>query len=460
MRRTSAWAALALVIAGVGGIGAGDKRLPGGTVEPPAAVAPKTDPKVEQLVADLGSDDYRTREKAGAALAALGEKALPGMKAALLATDNPEVQRRLAVLVRKMDVERLVAPKKVTLSVKDKTVKDTLDEMAKQTGYRIEFGGGGDGGRHTFEFDNTPFWPAVDKVAAAAGCVVVADYDDETIRVYNQDAYNPYVAYAGPFRFLATNIHSNKNIQLSGLSRRGGGPNRNEYMNLNFQIQSEPKNPMLGVTQAQVVSAVDENGASLLPPKDRNNDRSNYYENRGVRGHNVYSSLNLNRSGAGASASTIKSLKAKVGVVLLSGTAPEIVVADPLKAKAKTLVGRTVEMDFGSFAEDPGQKGQYNLDVTLKPLGVTDPDRIDYNWSNNIWSRIEVYDAAGNKYQNYGPNNFNNNGAAVQITVPFGPNDRRTGKAMKLGPPVKVVVNEWLSVTHEVTFEFKDLPLP
>ena len=49
----------------------------------------------------------------------------------------------------------------------------------------------------------------------------------------------------------------------------------------------------------------------------------------------------------------------------------------------------------------------------------------------------------------------------MQITVPFGPNDRRTGRRpAKLGPPAKLVVNEWLTVTHEVTFEFKDIPLP
>src|SRR5262249_38263945 len=153
-------------------------------------------------------------------------------------------------------------------------------------------------------------------------------YDDETIRVYNQDSVNPYVAYAGPFRFLATNIHSNKSVQLSGVSRRGGGQYRNEYMNLSFQIQSEPKCPMLGVTQAEVITAVDEFGGSLAPPKDPNN-RSEYYGGGRMRGHNTYGNLNLSRGDR--SATTIKTLKAKVGILLLTGTTPEISVSDPLK---------------------------------------------------------------------------------------------------------------------------------
>src|SRR5207249_3175816 len=180
----------------------------------PPATTPRVaetppDPAVKQLIEDLGSEDWRTREKAGRDLAALGEKALPHMRKALVATENPEVQRRLLVLVRKMDRERLVEPKRITLSAKDATAKEIFEKIAKQTGYKIEYGGGQDT-KHSFEFNNTPFWQAVDAVAAAAGCNAVAEYDDDTVRIYNQEVVNPYVAYTGPFRFIATGISSNR----------------------------------------------------------------------------------------------------------------------------------------------------------------------------------------------------------------------------------------------------------
>jgi len=469
MLRTSGWVLSALLVALAVTIvtaGAKEKRLPGGGDNPTPAplVAEKpADAKTAQLIADLGADEYRIREKAGVALTALGEKALPAMRAALLSTDNPEVQRRLAVLVRKMDVERLIAPKRVTFSVKNKGAREIFDEIAKQTGYKIDFqGDGGAQTKHTFEFENTPFWQAVDKVANAVGCVVYADGGgdgDDTVRIFNQNQVNPYVAYAGPFRFVATSIQSNTNIQLSGIPRQGGAPNRTQNMSMSFQIQSEPKNPMLGVTMAEVVTATDDTGGSLVQPRDPNN-RSNYFENRGFRGHSTYGNLNLNRAGD-KSATSIKTLKAKIGIMLLSGTTPEISVADPLKVKAKPFVGRTLEIEIASLVEDANNKGQYLLDVTMKRVGAVDPDREDYNWSNNIWNKIELIDANGNRYKSFGPNNFNNNGAAIQMTVPFGADDRRgNGKPAKLGPPVRLLVNEWLSVTHEVTFEFKDLPLP
>ena len=436
------------------------------TKEPATKEAPKPDPVVEQLIKDLGAEDYRTREKAGRDLAARGEKVLPALKAALASTDIPEVQRRLLVMVRKMDYERLVAPKLVSLSLKDKTVKEAFAEITKQTGYKIDYNNNGvprgnTETKHNFEFTKLPFWEAMDKVAGASGCSVFNDFnEDETIQVYNQDIVNPYVAYAGPFRFIANNINSNRNLQLAGLNRRGGMQNRQEFINLNFQIQSEPKNPMLGITHVDVLAASDELGGSLVPPRDPNN-RVNYF-NGIFRGHNTYGGLNLLR--ADRNANTVKILKARAGITLLSGTVPEIVITDPLKVKGKSFTGRSVEIDFGGLTEDANNKGHYSLELTAKRLGSGggDQDRgEDFNWGNCMWQRIEVLDAAGNRYPNTNGNNFpNNGGGTIQLSMPLGPEDRRTGQSAKLGPPAKVLINEWISVVHEVTFEFKDLPLP
>jgi len=462
MHRSSSWIAVAVIVIGAVVVGAKEKVSALAQPAPMPLVAVKSDAAIAQLIKDLGDEDYRTREKAGRDLVALGEKALPQMRAALRETESPEVQRRLAVMIRGMDTARLVEPKRVTLAKKEMTAKQAIDEISRQTGYKIDYSGGGPNTdeKYTFEFEKTPFWVAVDKVANAAGCVVYCeDYGDNNIRVYNQDAMNPHVAYAGPFRFLATNINTNDSIQLSGIPRRGG-LQRYANMNLSFQIQSEPKNPMLGVTQPEVISAVDESGLSMVVHRNPN-DRSYYYNqynNGSFRGHNTYGNLNLTRGDK--SATKIKSLKAKVGVVLLSGMSPEIVIADPLKVAKKTFVGRTMELDFGALSEDKNNKGHYTFEVTARKLGDNDPNRPDYNWSNVVWQKIELVDANGNQYRTYGPNNSNNNGNVVTMTIPYGNMDRRGNTTAKLGPPVKMIVNEWLSITHEVTFEFNDVPLP
>src|SRR5262245_1200167 len=236
MRIAAGWAVFGVLLAGAVGIGAKDPPPPA----PPGPAAPGGAAKdVPALIKDLGDPDYRDREEAAKALSAMGEQVLPDLRRALDATDNPEVSRRLTVLIRKLDYDRLVSPRRVTLSVKDWSVKEIIDAVAKQTGYKIEFGGGGSDQKFSFEFDNTPFWPAIDAVANAAGLTVFPDYDDEVVRIYSQDSVSPYVSYAGPFRFLATNISSNRNLQLSGLNRRGFGNRQQEHINLSFQIQSE-----------------------------------------------------------------------------------------------------------------------------------------------------------------------------------------------------------------------------
>ncbi|MDB5312690.1 MAG: repeat protein [Gemmataceae bacterium] len=459
MRTAAGWAVIGILGAGVLTAGAFQKVVV--AAAPPAAqptvAAGPIDPTVADLVTALGDPDYRTREKAGQALEAKGDKILPDLRRAMTDADNPEVARRLAVLVRRMDHDRLVAPKRVTLAVKNKSAKDVFDEIAKQSGYRIEFQGNPAADqKYSFEFDKVPFWQVVDKVAEKTGTTATTEYDDEAIRVnaFSESA-NPYVAYAGPFRFMANSISSNRNVQLSGLNRGGIGNRSNESVHINFTIQSEPKNPILGTTNhmAEVLAAADETGASMVPPKDQNNGYRAGYYNGSYQRHNVNGNINLVRGARDAT--TIKTLKAKMGIILLAGTVPEVVILDPLKTKNKKIVGRTVEIDFDSLAE---QNGQYTATLTAKKVGADDQNGIDYNWSNNLWQKLELVDEKGNRYRaNWG--NVNNNGMAVHMTVPFAANDRR-GQPQKLGPPVKLIFNEWLQVTHEVTFEFKDVPLP
>lgn len=443
-------------------VGLADKAERGPLAAPPKPVVADgpADPATKKLIDDLGGDDWRAREKAGKALEALGEKALPQMRAALLATDDPETRQRLTVLVRKMDRARLTEPKRVTFSAKGKTAHQAYQEIAKQTGYRVEFTDGADRNapKLELEFESTPFWQALDAVANAAGHTVNADNGDDVVRVYSQDQLAPYVAHAGAFRFVATNINSSRNVQLNGVSKRGGAERVNEYMNLNFMVQSEPKNPMLGTTQVELTEAKDDRGGSLLPPKEQNGYRSNYL-NGGFRGHNTYASVNLVRGDRGATA--IKSLKGRMGIVLLSGTVPEVTIADPLKVKKKDFVGRTTQLTIDSVDEDANQKGAYVVSLSARTTAEVDPNRgIDYGWSNSLWQRLELFDAQGNRYFTYGPNTSENNGLSIRMTMAFTPQDPRTGKQNKFGPPTKLVLQEWLTVTQEVTFAFKDVPLP
>ena len=435
---------------------------------PPSAPAPEpvgpADPAVAALVRDLGAADYKAREKAGRDLEELGDKALPHLRKALVDTTSPEVARRLSVLVRKMEYDRLVNPRRVTMARKSRTPKELCDEGARQTGYRIEFQGNGPAadGRHVVGFDNAPFWVAMDAIADLAGATVNTNgYDDDAVMVsaFGPPTRTPHVAYAGPFKVAATNIQLSRSLPLTGNDPRGLGFVRpSESVSLQFNLFSEPKNPLLGMSlQPAVISAEDDLGQSLAPPPNPGNPfggRVSYYGGGSYRSFNLTGSLNLVRGGR--EARTIRSLKAKVGVNLLSGVVPEVTVPNPVKAKNLKVTGRTVEVEVDSVA---GGNGGYTVSMTIKKLGQHDPNFPDYNWSNSIWQKVELTDGKGNRYRNFGPSNMNTSPTSVTMTLPFQPTDRR-GVRQQFGEPVRLVVNEWVQSTHEVTFELRDVPLP
>lgn len=438
MRTALAWTALALVFAAPAGRAAAQ--------EPPVAV----------LVERLGSDDYEVRERAGQDILQRGDKVLPELRKALDASDNPEVSRRLTVLIRKLDHDRLVSPRRVTLSVKNTSVKEVVDLIAKQTGYKIEFSGSREIGL-TFDFKDVPFWEAIDKVALAAGVSVQTGYDDDTVRLYSNSSLNPFVAYSGPFRVVAQQISLSRSVQLSGLDPNGARNRGQDHLNFSFQIFSEPKNPILGTTPAELLGGADDQGGSIIPPKDPNNSnqyRQSSYYNQGSRSHQAYGNLNLVRGHANAT--TVKTLKGRIGIVMLAGISPEVVVNDPLKVKGKSYTGRTLQVKVESVTESGNSS--YSVSIVVSRIGAAN-NQYDYSWSNNLWQKLELTDANGGKYRSFGYNSINHNPGSLAATMTFGP-DHRTANPPKLGPPTKLQFNEWQTVTHDVPFEFKDIPLP
>ncbi|MBY0513879.1 MAG: hypothetical protein K2P78_08200 [Gemmataceae bacterium] len=414
-------------------------------------------PSVAALIEKLGADDYATREQAGKDLLGMGDKVLPDLRKALAGTDNPEVSRRLAVLVRKLDLDRLVAPRRVTLSVQNKPVKDVVEAIAKQTGYKLTYNGSSDAGL-TVDWKDVPFWEAVDRVALSAGLMVQAGYDDDTVQLFPSRSLNPFVAYTGPFRVVAQQLSLSRSVQLSGLDPNGAAArNRGpESLNLSFQVFSEPKNPILGTTQAELVGGADDLGGSIIPPKDPNNPnqyRQAGYYNQGYRGHQAYGNLNLVRSNPAAA--VVRTLKGRIGIVMLAGVVPEVVVPDPLKVKNKKYTGRTIVVEVESVTETGANS--YAVTITVSRIGGN--NQYDYSWSNNLWQKLELVDEQGGKYRSFGYNSINHNPGSLHATMTFGP-DHRTPNPAKLGPPVKLTFNEWQTLTHDVAFEFKDVPLP
>jgi hypothetical protein len=139
------------------------------------AAPPAARPAPADLVAQLGSDDFRAREAAQAALQKCGPEALPALKAALASAD-PEIRLRaaplLARLQRTADSAPRIAAKTLALDYANVPLAQAVTDLRARTGLNVTI----DPARVadplrkiTCKTGELPVWEAVEALAAAAG---------------------------------------------------------------------------------------------------------------------------------------------------------------------------------------------------------------------------------------------------------------------------------------------------
>jgi hypothetical protein len=403
-------------------------------------------PPIEKLIAQLGDRNFRVREAAGRALEARGEESLPVLRKAAAGAD-PEIRRRVEVLSQRIERSVLLAPKHVSLVCKNTSVKEVVADLAKQTGYQIQWQGN-DNARVTLNLPHATYWEAMDRLMLDTGCAMNVDDQHGTIFLNQQETYSPYSCHSGPFRILALNFSYNRYVNLMNLPRNGIDPNQqNENLSFAFMVSSEPKVPLAGIGEPRLTKAEDENGQSLLARVD-NEYGVRLYDNGTFRRFELQAQVAMHKTNKDATKA--KLIRGKLPVMLLASTRPEVTVEKIAALKKKqTFTGSTVELEVEDVQE---QNKTYAMTLTIKRLG-RNPDP-DPNWVNNVWQRLELLDAKGRKYQSQITNFLNNSATMIQANFQFMPG---TGE---IGPPVKLVFNQWVTIPHEVEFEFRDVPLP
>jgi hypothetical protein len=409
--------------------------------------------KLDALVAGLASGDYRTREKAGAELLALGDRALPQLKYALGQTKDYEVSRRLGGIVKQFESDRLAAPRRVTLKATKVPAKEALKIIARQAGYRFQFDqldGNKEEAKNAYSFDLTdvPFWQAVDAVCNAAGLDVNVNDDAGALMFSYSDCYNPVIAYGGPFRFVAQSVSTGKSITLARLPRKELFAPAPEYLNLGIGITAEPKAQVVGVKGTFLVKAVDNLGNAVTADPQPQQQQSFYY-GYGYRSYGYSLALSLLRPSKDST--SLKEVRAKAQIVLLAQTRPEVTVKDILTVKNKKFLGRSTEVEIVQVEEN---NGAVTATITFRQLSPENAH--DYTWANSIAQRVELSDAAGNKYQQNGWSNSNFSPASFSVVMNF---TAPTGGA-KAGPPATFTLVEWVTSTQDVEYVFKDVILP
>jgi hypothetical protein len=129
-----------------------------------------------RLVADLGSDDFATREAAAEELGEAGPAALPLLEKAVHSNDA-EVRRRATelaeALARRLETARVLEPKRLRLVCKDMPLPAALEDFSRQSGCRMTLDPNVlaklSERKLTLDTGYTTFWDAYEKFCAAAG---------------------------------------------------------------------------------------------------------------------------------------------------------------------------------------------------------------------------------------------------------------------------------------------------
>jgi hypothetical protein len=414
-------------------------------------------PQIASLIEQLGDKDFQRREAASKALAALGTAALPALQKSRSHPD-PEIRRRLEELIPPLERALTLAPKRITLHVTNKPIRDVIDELSTQTGYRFagleNLGSKGNKLVYSFHFEKDPFWQALDRVCEAGGLVLQQNYyGDDSLRLFHQpESYVPFTHYDGAFKVIATGFNYNRNNQFAHLIRNQPNQQSSESLQVNLTLAAEPKLPILKVGSVRLTVAEDEQKQSMLPSNDISSGMGggrSFYSGGGYRSyvHQTQATLIL----PSRTSRTVKILKGIIPVTLLADQKPAVVTDRILSAKGQKFKTGSATFYVEDVSELAGKQSQIKMSVTEESNdGPNDWTRIQ-----SLQQRIEVQDAKGNKHQFYF-NSVNTTGVnSGQYTFTIQPNDNA-----KVGPPAKLVYYAWILMEHEVVFEFRDLPLP
>lgn len=423
-----------------------------------AAQEPETSKSIAQLIDQLGDKDFKVREAAAKAIETRGPEALPALRKA---KDHPdlEVRRRIKEWIPKFEIEALVAPKRVSLDLKNETLEKVVAELARQTGYKLELANKGASAqkRTSLRLAKATFWEALDKVCKEGGLELLPGHGgpDKVMLGFGGMA-SPYRAYQGAFRIRATGFHYSlsRQIQFARFPFNVAGKTETENFQFNFDLAAEPRVTVLYLGDPSLTEALDDQKRSLLK-KQADEGRfahARFIHSRARRpaflmGHDLFASVNMLAPTKGTR--TVKVIRGTIPVYLEKEKKKTVVVENIAKAKGKKHESQGFTVEIDQFKQLAGN--QYRISFTFSR------DKQEGNdGGSGDDGTFGLEDEKGNRYEAHG-SSMSSDGRRTEAQINFGPPFNNAGP---LGPPVRLVHIRSIPQEYKVSFEFKDLPLP
>ncbi len=443
---------------------------------PPPAKAPDAEPKpagaepsvpatpaeIARWVAELGSNRFPAREEAMTALARAGAPALAPLAEAAK-SGNPEVRRRAAELIDRIEANQALAPTWVTLQLRDVPVPEAVEALARQCRVRLELmpqqGPAREqleGKRITLEPGRVPFWDALERLCQAGG-LTYTSRTAKTLELQPADgAPRPPTAVSGAFRLRVTGMNYARSLNLNLVP--GTTPARSESMNVSIDVLCEPHVALLAIGAPQFTEATEEEGRNALSgaPAGQGYTRNPYYHGAAPM-QPLVTSVPLRPSTRPAA--KLITLKGNLPVEVLGQRKPLLVVDDILNTKEKVFKGEgdLVLMFIHVQDQAGGRNGQIRF--ALSGLEKSQPvlDRRQYGDTEAYRPHFEVTDAAGNPLQL--SLSLNQQGGERQDRGVLDGGFYYSAQG-NTGPAARFVFHAFKRFHANIPFEFRDVPMP
>jgi hypothetical protein len=398
---------------------------------------------VQQLIEQLGSENFRVREAAGKSLQARGTEILPALRQAQNHPDL-EIRRRVADLLPVVEKAAALAPTRLNLDLTDRPIREAVADISRQTGYKIILDRSvtQDDKPRSFHLRRATFWEAMEKVCATGGLRYEYRIEPKNAVFLTSGQASPSILN-GPFRVTA---HGSQYLRQT----------KEKYLDVTLVIAPEPKLGLLSVNIPLVSQAeTDEKESLLLPsPQEGLYDFPAY-----GWGNPIYHSpLGAYLKPPSGKARTLKSFKGSTRVLLLARRSPHVTIDNVLEIKDKTFKADQTTWHIEQVVgEARGKSGRYRVKMSLRDEREKGNRDLDFSWAASLPWRIELQDAKGRLYQCVGDSSWQvkTTPASCKGTLTF-----YAAEGSEIGVPAKLIYYRWMTVCHRVDFEFRDLRLP
>lgn len=425
-------------------------------------------PDAAALVARLGSGTPAERAEAADRLEAMGRDALPALEAALRPAVD-EVRARLLAVWERTQRRLMVRPTMVRLDGGGRPLTEILKSLGEQTGFQFDFSPQRPEPRvDAREPAPIPFWEAIDRLGAGPGYLHQVL---PSVRSFPVLSFGPGVAeypktISGPFRITVQGVHDHRDRLLisgpwigmndlnPGLIISRTAPGREARFHLDLGMQIEPRMWFNQEGPARAIEAIDDRGRSMVRRESTRveADVSLFRSGDGVsEGH-----FELDLAMPESPARSIARLMGSVPVaVLVRRPVPDLDV--PLPAP----VGSTFTHEDAIFTLQ-----EYREDAAAIAIGLDiriDLHRFELPPGSGLPlassrvrcltdHQIEVVDADGRLLSGFGGGSASPDGHARRnYRIP-----KPGGKPLALRFRYYRIVRAFT----DVTFEFRDIPLP